>query len=79
METQYLALTPYENFLFGMKAKETKRQYPHRLDRFLTFMGLQGTIEEKCTKLFEIANKNVNLFQANIIRFIYSQKERIGA
>jgi hypothetical protein len=42
-------------------------------------MSLQGTIEEKCTKLYEIANTNVNLFQANIIRFINSQKERIEA
>lgn len=32
METQLLSLTPYENFLFDMKADETKRQYPHRLD-----------------------------------------------
>jgi len=77
METQLLGLTPYENYLFGMKARETKRQYPHRLDKFLTFMNLQGTIEEKCTKLYKIANENVNLFQANIIRFISSQRERI--
>lgn len=79
METQLLDLTPYENFLFGMKAKETKRQYPHRLDKFLTFMSLHGTIEEKCTELCEIANENVSLFQAKIIRFINSQIERIEA
>ena len=77
METQLLDLTPYENFLYGMKAKETKRQYPHRLDKFLTFMGLQGTIEEKCSKLFQIANQDVNIFQSNIIRFINSQRKRI--
>ena len=74
---QLVGLTPYENFLFGMKAKETKRQYPHRLYKFLTFIGLQGTIEEKCGKLYEFANENVNLFQANIIRFINCQRERI--
>jgi hypothetical protein len=77
METRLLGLTSYENFLFGMKAAETRRQYPHRLDKFLTFMSLQGTIEEKCTKLYEIANENVDLLQANIIRFINSQRERI--
>jgi integrase len=77
METQLMSLTPYENFLYGMKAKETKRQYPHRLDKFLTFMNLQGKIEEKCAKLYQMANENVNLFQANIIRFINFQKERI--
>jgi hypothetical protein len=40
-------------------------------------MSLQGTIEEKCTKLHEIANENASLFQSNIIRFINSQRERI--
>jgi hypothetical protein len=77
METELLDLTPYENFLFGMKAKETKRQYPHRLDKFLTFMCFQGTIEEKCIELYRITNENVSLLQANIIRFINSQRERI--
>lgn len=72
-----MTLTPYENFLFGMKAAETKRQYPHRLDKFLIFLNLEGTIPEKCTKMCEVANKNITLFQSNIIRFINSQKERI--
>ena len=62
MESQFVALTPYENFLFALKAKESKRQYPHRLDKFLTFIGLHGTIEEKCVKLHEMSNNNVNLF-----------------
>jgi hypothetical protein len=46
MEMHLLALTPYENFLFALKAAETKRQYPHRLDKFLMFINLQGTIEK---------------------------------
>jgi hypothetical protein len=58
METQFAALTAFENFLYGLKAKESKRQYPHRLDKFLTFIGLQGTIEEKCTKLYELSYYN---------------------
>ena len=42
METQFAALTPFENFLFALKAKESKRQYPHRLDKFLTFVEFAG-------------------------------------
>src|SRR4029079_6315095 len=38
-------------------------------------MGLRGTIQEKCSKLY--ANGNVNLLQSNIIRFINFQRERI--
>jgi hypothetical protein len=45
METQSVVLTPYENFLFGMKAAETKRQYPHRLDIFLSYLGFEETIK----------------------------------
>jgi hypothetical protein len=59
MEAQFVALTPYENFLFALKAKESKRQYPHRLDKFLTFIGLQGTIEEKCAKLYELSKNKM--------------------
>lgn len=46
MENQLVALTPYENFLFALKAKESKRQYPHRLDKFLVFMELKGTMQK---------------------------------
>jgi predicted phosphoadenosine phosphosulfate sulfurtransferase len=49
MKTQSVVLTPYENFIYALEAKETKRQYPHRLDKFLTFLNLQGTIPEKCS------------------------------
>jgi hypothetical protein len=77
METQLLPLTPYESFMFGMKAKETRRQYPHRLDKFLTFMNLQGTIEEKCNQLYEFTNENLNSIQSYLIKFINLQKERI--
>lgn len=57
MESQFVALTPYENFMFALKSKDSKRQYPNRLDRFLTFMELQGTIQEKCSKLSEFSKK----------------------
>jgi hypothetical protein len=58
-QEQEQVLTPYDNFLYALKARETKRQYPHRLDKFLVFMGLKGTIEEKCTKLYEFSKKNL--------------------
>jgi len=78
MEARSIGLTTYENFLYALKAEETKRQYPHRLDKFLTFMGFQGTIQEKSSKLYEYANDNINLLQSNIIRFINFQRERIS-
>jgi hypothetical protein len=43
--------------MFALKAKETRRQYPHRLDKFLTFVGFEGTIPQKCDKLDELRNR----------------------
>ena len=51
MQTEFVALTPFENFLYALKAEESKRQYPHRLDKFLTFLEFEVQIEEKCAKL----------------------------
>ncbi len=76
MEVQeYGSLSAYDNFLYALKAKETKRQYPHRLDKFLSFIGLQGTIPEKCQSLLMI--KDINLLESHLIRFVNFQKERI--
>ena len=75
LETEGL-LTPYENFVYALNSKESKRQYPNRLDRFLVFLRLEGTIEQKCNKLCELS-QNTNLLQSHLIRFISSQKERI--
>jgi hypothetical protein len=38
---------PLVNFLFALKAPETKRQYPKRLEVFLDFLNLSGTFEDK--------------------------------
>jgi hypothetical protein len=77
MQTQFVALTPFENFLFALKAKESKRQYPHRLDKFLTFLEFQGTIEEKCAKLYEFSKNNLELLQSYIIRYKISYHTEI--
>jgi len=79
LEKQEQVLTPYDNFVYALRAKETKRQYPHRLDKFLVFMGFKGTIEEKCTKLYQLTkkNKDPNVIQSYLIKFINYQKQRI--
>ena len=71
---EILTLSAYDNFLYA-KSKESKRQYPNRLDLFLTFIGLQGTINEKCRNLAKI--NDVKLLESHIIRFTNFQKERI--
>lgn len=73
---EILTLSPYDNFMYALKAETTKPQYPNRLDRFLSFIGLQGSIQEKCNALFEIS-KNKEVLYSHLIRFINSQKTRI--
>jgi|GEM_PF-2445230 len=75
--TQFAVLTPFENFLFALKAKESKRQYPNRLDKFFNIHGVASTIEEKCAELYEFSKNNLEILQSYIIRFINLQKERI--
>jgi hypothetical protein len=64
------------NFLCALKADETKKQYPHRLDKFLSFIGLGGDFPEKCANLLDLS-KNAELLQSQLMRFLNSQKERI--
>jgi hypothetical protein len=75
-EKEILTLSPYDNFIYALQAEATKRQYPNRLDRFLSFIGLEGTIQKKCDKLFEIS-KNKEILYSYLIRFINAEKVRI--
>lgn len=60
---ELLTLSPYDNFVYALKAEVSKRQYPRKLERFLWFIGLERTIQEKCSKLFEVINCDVNVFE----------------
>jgi integrase len=75
-DKEILTLSPYDNFVYALKAETTRRQYPNRLDRFLSFIGLEGSIQEKCDKLFVIS-KNKEVLYSHLIRFINFQKTRI--
>jgi hypothetical protein len=69
LESESVLLTPYENFLYALNSKESKRQYPNRLDKFLVFMGFEGTIEEKCLRLCDLSQRDANLLHSYLIRF----------
>jgi len=47
-------LDPCNRFLYALKAPETKRQYPKRIEVFLNFIGIcEGTIEERLMVFYE--------------------------
>jgi hypothetical protein len=61
--TNQVQINPFENFCFGLRSKETQRQYPKILNIFLDFIltdnnypyqnkeGVNNSLEEKCLVL----------------------------
>jgi hypothetical protein len=69
--------SPYFRFIYALKAPETKRQYPKRLEVFLDYLQLSGsTVEEKATQFYEFIKQDPRTFQNALINFIIFQKER---
>jgi hypothetical protein len=40
MEKSPLSLSPHQKFMYALNSKESKRQYPKRLQRFLDFINI---------------------------------------
>ena len=70
-------LSPYENFIYALKSKDVIRQYPSLLNKFLTFLQLQGNIEDKCHKLYELGRKDISILQSSLIKYCIVQRERV--
>lgn len=72
-------LTPYENFLFSLKSKETRRQYPKLLKMFFDFINIEPTkpIEERATIVFEKAKDNRKWFESQIFRYVIYNKQKV--
>ena len=53
---------PYQNFVFALKSKDVKRQYPAILSRFFDFIKIERgeTLEKKCKIFYDFAGKLVN-------------------
>jgi len=37
------------SFMYGLRAPDTKRQYPRRFQYFLNFLKLTGTLDEQAS------------------------------
>jgi hypothetical protein len=71
-------INPLDNFLFVLKAEDTKKQYPKRLKMFFDF-GLDPslTLEEQSKIFYEKSQKNINWTYNYFRKFIQYQKERV--
>jgi hypothetical protein len=38
---------PLDNFFYALKSSESRRQYPKRFEKFLNFVGLEGSLEDQ--------------------------------
>jgi hypothetical protein len=67
------ATNPLSQFLYALKAPETKRQWPNRLKVVFDFLGLIGNLEQFITLCKE---GDTASFQERIIGFISYRVER---
>ena len=69
----------YSAFEYALKASETKRQWPRRLDAFLTFLQLDGpNVNERSNNLYDLVKtEGIDWIESHIIDFIYFQKQRV--
>jgi integrase len=73
---------PYDSFLYALKAPETKRQYPKRLqvvfDYLLSINELKETkLENQCKEVFSKTLQNPHWLTSCLMKFIIFQNERI--
>ena len=69
---------PVANFLIALKAPETKRQYPKRLEVFLNFLKIDGSFEDKSFAFYQQALENPRWLSAQLVKFLQYQKERVA-
>jgi hypothetical protein len=61
-------------FLYALKAPETKRQWPNRLKVVFDFLGLDGNLDEQAKEFMTLCKEGgTTLVQDKIIGFISSQ------
>ena len=60
---------PMTNFMYALKAPETRRQWPRRLKIFLDFLQLEGSVEEQARQFLSKAQQNTQWAQEGLIRF----------
>jgi hypothetical protein len=59
--------------MYGLRAKESRRQYPKRLKVFMDFCGLDGLLEYQAKELFLRAKDNNIWIQNMLIKFRVSK------
>ena len=64
------------NFFFALKAPESKRQYPKRFEKFLDYLKLEGTFEDKALSFYKKGIENPQWLTNKLVEFAQYQKQR---
>ena len=64
------------NFFFALRAPESKRQYPNRFEKFLDYLKLEGTFEDKALSLYKKSIDNHQWLTNKLVEFAQYQKQR---
>jgi len=68
---------PYSLFLYAMNSPVTRDRYTTRLNRFFSFIGIEGTnIEERCRVFVERGSDDNDWVFRSVMSFIHLLKER---
>jgi integrase len=68
---------PLSQFLYALKAPETKRQWPNRLKVVFNFLGLHGDLDEQAKQFIVLCKEEgMTTVQNRLIEFISRQVQR---
>ena len=71
------ATNPVSQFLYALKAHETRRQWPNRLKVVFDFLGLVGNLDEQAKQFMTLCKEEGTVsVQNKIIGFISYQVQR---
>ena len=69
---------PYNRFIYALKAPESKRQYPKRLEVFLNFINIEGlNLQEKLYTLYHKSKSDTEWLQDSLLDFIVFKKKEL--
>jgi hypothetical protein len=81
IEKSPLSLSPYQKFMYALNSKESKRQYPKRLQRFLDFINISSSsIEDNCNLFYEKLERkedSTSWLENELFKFFSLQNQRV--
>jgi hypothetical protein len=70
-------VNPLSEFMYSLKAPETRRQWPQRLKMFFDFLKIEGDLDHQSKCFADKARKDPQWAQESFMQFISFQNERV--